>query len=150
MDKNQTLKRVAMVIAIAVIILLIITAYNGKPQASPKLTLPDLIIEDLYKESSSCTGGSNSICTFTLSAIVKNMGSVDSEKNVLEVSINDGVYTDYGQIPALSVGQSAKVFTGFLNVPQGNYGADAKADYLDKVNEIKEGNNEKTLNFKLP
>ncbi len=151
MNKNQTLKTVAIVIATVAIISIALSAFSGKPQTSPIIsTSPDLIIKDFYKEASSCTGLNNSICNFTLSAIVKNTGRDFTGRNVLEVSINNGTYTDYGRVTALRGGQSVKVFTGFLNVPQGSYSAYARADYLNQVNESNENNNGKTLNFQLP
>lgn len=149
MNKNQTLKTVAIVVAVAIIVSIALSSYGGNPQTSPPGS-PDLIIRDFYKEASSCTGGYNSICNFTLSAIVENIGGTVAGRNVLEVSIAGGFSTDYGQIPKLESGQSAKVFTGFLNVPQGSYNANSNADYLDQVSESNENNNGKTLNFQAP
>ncbi len=149
MNKNQTLKTIAIVIATVIIVSIALNVFSGEPQTSPPSS-PDLIISDFYKESSSCTGGVNSICNFTLSAIVENIGGNSAERNVLEASINGGLHKDYGQIPSLESGQSAKVFTGFLNVPRGSYNADSKADYLGQVSESDENNNERTLNFQLP
>ena len=151
MNKNKTLKTVSIVVAVAIIVSIALSFYNGGPKESPPFSnSPDLIIIDFHKEASSCTGGTNSICNFTLSATVKNIGVDFSGRNVLEVSIGEGLYNDYGQVQKLIGGQSEKVFTGFLNVPQGSYGASAQADYLNQVIESKENNNGKTLNFQLP